>query len=125
MERKDFKMLVSYEEAKEVLQILFDNGYHWRGGGDTDLRKCTSDIKALEVVGQRVSYWSSLTISYPTTNLPIITYDEFKSMNFTIVSQNTSPELITTDIMFKFIEYYMDHLNDEKTPQELFKNWKK
>ena len=25
MERKDFKMLVSYEEAKEVLQILFDN----------------------------------------------------------------------------------------------------
>lgn len=124
MERKDFKMLVSYEEAKEVLQILFDNGYHWRGGGDTDLRKCTSDIKALEVVGQRVSYWSSLTISYPTTNLPIITYDEFKSM-FRVISQSTSPELITTDIMFKFIEYYMDHLNDEKTPQELFKDWKK
>ena len=124
MERKDFKMLVSYEEAKEVLQILFDNGYHWRGGGDTDMRKCTSDIKALHVVYPKVSYWSSLIMSYSSTNLPIITYDEFKSMNFTVVSQSTSSELITTDIMFKFIEYYMDHLNDEKTPQELFKDWK-
>lgn len=124
MERKDFKMLVSYEEAKEVLQILFDNGYCWRAEGDTDMRKCTSDVKALEVVGQRVSYWSSLTLSYPTTNLPVITYDEFKSM-FRVISQSTSPELITTDIMFKFIEYYMNHLNDEKTPQELFKDWKK
>jgi len=117
-------MLVSYEEAKEVLQILFDNGYYWSRGGDTDIRKCTSDIKALKVVNKRVSYWSSLTLYYPTTNLPIITYDEFKSMNFTVISQSTSPELITTDIMFKFIEYYMDHLNDEKTPQELFKIWK-
>ena len=124
MERKDFKMPVSYEEAKEVLQVLFDNGYCWHRGSDTDMGKCTSDVKALHVVGQRVSYWSSLIISYPHTDLPEITYDEFKSM-FRVISQSTSPELITTDIMFKFIEYYMDHLNDEKTPQELFKDWKK
>ena len=124
MERKDFKMPVSYEEAKEVLQVLFDNGYCWSKGSDTDMRKCTSDVKALHVVGQRVLCWSSLTISYPHTDLPEITYDEFKSM-FRVISQSTSPELITTDIMFKFIEYYMDHLNDEKTPQELFKDWKK
>ena len=122
MRLQNFKMPVSsIEDAQNALQILFNNGYTWSSGKtDIDIHR---NIKALYVKHPLVEYWSSLDISYPTTtDVSEITYEEFIGM---YVEYGCPDELITKYNMFKFVDYCIDHINDEKTKYQLFNDFLK
>jgi hypothetical protein len=116
---ENFKMKVSNpDQIKTVQRILSSMGL---------LEKFLSSFY---YEGICYRYHSKQMTGFGNTNVHFddhehkeITYDEFIE-KYDIFNVSTKNVIITTDIMFKFIEYYMDHLNDEKTPQELFKDWK-
>lgn len=121
MRLQKFKIPVhSEDQCIEILKIIFDNGYQW-ANGHTRIGRC-EHIKALSVQWPKVSFWSTLDITYPTTDLPILTYSEFLAM-FNI-PENPNQK-VTKQIMFKFVDYCIEHINDEKTKDELFNDFLK
>lgn len=115
---KSFKIKIkNREESKLVQETIFNQGLTWKGGDTTvTYYSCGSEFVGLCYRSERHELTAFTDGTYDSFNknlCPEITFEQFIKKYTNIISSDKLKCL-------EFVEYCMNHLNDEKTFEELY-----
>lgn len=108
----NFDIKVNPQQSRIVQETLFELGYSW-GAGQRECINVNWKMLSIHVSGKIIQ--GSITGTHTYNSL--LSFDDF----IKYYANNTVVKYYSTEQMIKFAKYYVEHINDDMSAEDLLK----